>query len=86
MVVHKKFTLHQLTPTGGRSSCTEVKTSLTSKTRRYLMSIKRKILKDKNVLFIEDTMAGTRDGESSMLTKQPRKEPQDSIKSMDSIS
>jgi hypothetical protein len=77
MVNHKKSTFQELTPTGGRSSYTEVKTSLTSKTRRYSMSIKRKILKDKNVLFTEDTMAGTKDGESSMLTKLLRKELRD---------
>jgi hypothetical protein len=50
------------------------------------MSIKRRMLKDKNVLFIKDIMAGTRDGESFMLTKLPRLDQRDMIKSMDSTS
>jgi hypothetical protein len=74
------------TPIGGRSSGEEVKTSLTSTTRRLLMSTKTRILKDKRLLYGRDIMVGTKDGESSILTKQPRKEHQDSIKSMDCTS
>jgi hypothetical protein len=50
------------------------------------MSIKERMLKDNKLLSGRDIMAGTKDGRSSMLTKQPRKEPQDSIKIMDSTS
>jgi hypothetical protein len=52
------------------------------------MSIKRRILRDKNVLFTEDTMAGTKDGELSILEERTtrRKEHLDGIKNMDSIS
>jgi hypothetical protein len=70
---------------GGRSSGEEVKTSLTSITRRYLMSSKTRMLKDKNVLSGRDTMAGTRDGELSMLIKLPRLDPRDMTVNMDSI-
>jgi hypothetical protein len=46
------------------------------------------MLKDKNVLFTEDTMAGTKDGELLILTERTtrRKEPQDLIQNMDSTS
>jgi hypothetical protein len=41
---------------GSKSSNTEVNTSLTSKTRRHLMSIKERIVKDKKLLFGTDIM------------------------------
>jgi hypothetical protein len=50
------------------------------------MSIKRRTLKDKRLLFIEDIMAGTRDGELFILTKQRKKLLKDMIESMDSTS
>jgi hypothetical protein len=84
--VHKRFGLLQQPQIGGRSSGEEVKTSLTSITRRYSMFIKRRMLKDKNVLFIKDIMAGTKDGELSMLTKLPRLDQRDMTVNMDSTS
>jgi hypothetical protein len=52
------------------------------------MFIKTKILKDKRSLSGESTTAGTRDGESSILMERTseRKEPQDGMVNMDSIS
>jgi hypothetical protein len=50
------------------------------------MSIKTRILKDKRLSSGRDITAGTRDGESSMLTNLPRKEPRDMIVNTDSIS
>jgi hypothetical protein len=50
------------------------------------MFTKRRTLKEQNVLSIEDIMAGTRDGELSMLTQLRKKDPRDMIKSMDSTS
>jgi hypothetical protein len=78
--------LLQLTLTGGRSSGEEESTSLTSITRRQLMSIKIRILKDNKLLSGRNIMAGTRDGESCMLTKHPRLDPRDMTVNMDSIS
>jgi hypothetical protein len=86
MEVHRQSMSQELTPTGGGSSGEEVKTLLTSTTRRLLMSIKRRILKDKRLLFTEDTMAGIRDGELSILTNQPRRELLVWTMNMDSIS
>jgi hypothetical protein len=71
---------------GGRSSGEEDNTSLTSITRRQLMSIKIKMLKDKRLLFTRSIMAGTRDGESFILTKLPRLDPRDMTVNLDSIS
>jgi hypothetical protein len=76
----------ELTQIGGRSSYSKENTSLISKTRRQLMSIRTRILRDKRLSSGEDTMAGTKDGELSMLTKQRRKEVQDGIQDMDSTS
>jgi hypothetical protein len=44
------------------------------------MSIKEKMLKDKNVLFGEDTTEPTRDGELSITTQEREDKPRDSIK------
>jgi hypothetical protein len=71
---------------GGKSSSTEENTLSILSTRRHLMFIKTRTLKDKNVLSGESTMAGTRDGELFTLINQPRKEPQDGTKITVSIS
>jgi hypothetical protein len=62
------------------------KTSLILKPRRHLMSIKVRILKDKSVSSGRDIMDLTRDGELSTKTNQPRKEPLDLIRTLDSTS
>jgi hypothetical protein len=76
----------ELTPTGGRSSGEEVNISSISRTKRLLMSIKTRMLKDKRLLSGRNIMDSTRDGELFTLTNQPRKEHQDGIENMDSIS
>jgi hypothetical protein len=75
--------LHQLTPTGGRSSGEEENISSMSITRRHSMSIKIRMLKDKRLLFIRDIMAGIRDGELFTLINQRVKQQVDSIENMD---
>jgi len=50
------------------------------------MSIKTRILKDKKLLSGRDIMAGTRDGELSILTNQRKKLLRDMIENMDSTS
>jgi hypothetical protein len=47
MEVHRQSMSQELTPTGGRSSGEEAKTSSISTTRRLLMFTKTRILKDK---------------------------------------
>jgi hypothetical protein len=86
MEVHRQSMSQELTPIGGKSSGEEVKTSSTSTTRRLLMFTKTRILKDKRLLYGRDTTAGTRDGELSILTKQPRREHLEWTVNMDSIS
>jgi hypothetical protein len=76
----------ELTPTGGRSSGEEVKTSSISITKRLLMSTKTRILKVKRLLSGRDIMAGTRDGESCILTNQRRKDRVDLTENTDCIS
>jgi hypothetical protein len=76
----------ELTPTGGRSSGEEENTSSISTTRRLLMSIKERMLKDKRLSSGRDIMEPTRDGELSILTNQRKKDLKDSTESMDSIS
>jgi hypothetical protein len=68
---------HQPTPTGGRSSGTEDKTSSTLITERFLTFQVEKILKDKKSSSITDTTEPTRDGELSILTRRVRDEPRD---------
>jgi len=64
-------------PNGGKSGGEEESTSLTSRTIRHLMSIKERMLKDNRLLHGKSIMAGTRDGELSMLTKLLRLDPRD---------
>jgi hypothetical protein len=71
---------------GGRSSNTEDRTSSTSITRRLLMSMVEKILKDKRLLSGRDTTELTRDGLLSILTKQRKKLVRDMIENTDSTS
>jgi hypothetical protein len=86
-VVHQRISgLHQPTPNGTRSSGEEENTSLMSITRRHLMSIKERMLKDKKLLSGRSTMDSIRDGELFMLTKQAKKLPRDMTKISDSIS
>jgi hypothetical protein len=75
-----------LTLTGGKYSLTLEKTSEIFKTRRFLMFLVEKILKDKLLLSGEDTTEPTKDGELSMLTKLPRFKVRDTARNMDSIS
>jgi hypothetical protein len=82
----KKSTLHQLTPTGGRSSGEEENTSLTFIIRRLLMFTKTRIEKDKRSSSGRDIMAGTKDGELSILTNLSKKELPEWTVNMDSIS
>jgi hypothetical protein len=77
---------HQLTPTGGRSSGEEENTSSMSTTRRLLMFIRTRILKDKRSLSGKDIMAGTKDGELSMLTNKVKKKHLDMMDHLDSTS
>jgi hypothetical protein len=86
MEVHRQSMSQELTPTGGKFSGEEVNTLLISKTRRLLMFTKTRISKDKRLLSGRDTTAGIRDGELSILTKHPRRDQVDSIKSMDCTS
>jgi hypothetical protein len=53
-------------------------------TKKHLMSIKIRILKDKRSLSGKSTTAGTRDGESCTLTNQSKKQLVDSTENMDS--
>jgi hypothetical protein len=50
------------------------------------MSIKERMLKDNKLLSGRDIMAGTKDGQLSTQTNQPRRELLDMIKNTDSIS
>jgi hypothetical protein len=50
------------------------------------MSIKTRIVKEIILLSGRSTMAGTRDGELSMLTNRPKEEALDSLEDGDSIS
>jgi hypothetical protein len=86
MEVHRQSMSQELTPTGGRSSGEEVKTSSISITKRLLMSTKTRILKVKRLLSGRDTMVLTKDGELFMLTNQPKKDLKDGMLNMDSIS
>jgi hypothetical protein len=61
-----------------------VNTSLTSKTRKPLISIKTKIEKDKRLSYGRDTTDGTKDGELSIKTSTPRLEERDTAR--DSVS
>jgi hypothetical protein len=70
----------------GKSSDTLVNTSSISKTRRQLMSIKERIMKDKRLLFGRDTMDGIRDGELSMPIKPKRLRVRDIATNSDSTS
>jgi hypothetical protein len=70
--------------TGGRSSNTEVKTSSTFRTRRFLMLPETKIKKDKLLLSGRDIMDGTKDGELSIKIRLERSEERDTI--TDSVS
>jgi hypothetical protein len=56
----------------------------TSKTRRYSMSTKAKMLKAKRLLFGRDITDQTRDGLSFTLIRQRRLEPRDTIHPSDS--
>jgi hypothetical protein len=60
----------ELTLDGGKSSSTKENTSSISSTRRQLMSIKTRILKDKRLSSGRSIMAGTRDGELSILMER----------------
>jgi hypothetical protein len=60
------------TQDGGRSSNTEDKTSLTSRTRRFLISQEEETLKAKRLSSMVDTTNSTRDGELSTLTRKLR--------------
>jgi hypothetical protein len=62
---------------GGKDSTIEEATSLISKTRRYLMFTKERILKDKNVSSGTDITEPTRDGELFILTNHLRSEVKD---------
>jgi hypothetical protein len=84
--VQKTCGLLQLTQIGGRSSGEEESTSLTSTIERQLMSIKTRMLKANKLLFTRSIMAGTRDGESFILTKLPRLDPRDTTVNLVSIS
>jgi hypothetical protein len=75
-----------LTQDGGKYSGTEEPTSSTSRTRRFLMSTKERILKDKRLLSGRDITTPTKDGELSMLIKQRKSEPRVTMTNSDSIS
>ena len=74
------------TPTGGRSSSIKENTSSMLQTREHLKFSKTRMLKDKNVLSIQEPTAGTRDGELSILIKLARKELRVMIENTDSTS
>jgi hypothetical protein len=80
------FKLVPPTQDGIRSSCTKDNISSIFKTRRQLMSIKIRILKDKMLSSGEDTTVPTRDGELPIKTNTRKKPVKDLTKSMDSIS
>jgi hypothetical protein len=61
-------------------------TSLTFKTRRHLMSIKERMLKDKKSLSTRNITELTRDGELFILIKLLRNQKPDIIQNSDSIS
>jgi hypothetical protein len=75
-----------LTPTGGRSSSMKVNNSSTGQTAKYLMSQEEKILKDKPFGSGRIMVEPTRNGRSSILTKQRRSQLKDSTKNSDSTS
>jgi hypothetical protein len=75
-----------LTQIGGRSSSIKENTLSMVQTRELLKFSKTRMLKDKNVLSIQEPTAGTRDGELSILINLSRKELRDMTVSMDSIS
>jgi hypothetical protein len=83
---HKRCKSGVLALTGGRSSNTRENTSSTSKTRRQLMSIKERILKDKRLSSGRDIMDGTKDGELSILTNQRRSNQRVTTQDSDSTS
>jgi hypothetical protein len=56
MVVHRQSMSQELTQDGGRSSDIKVNTSSISITRRQLMSIKERMLKDKRLSSGRDIM------------------------------
>jgi hypothetical protein len=86
MVALRICGLQQPTLAGGRSSGEEENTSSISRTRRHLMSIKERMLKDKRLSSGRSIMDSTRDGELSMLTNQPRRDPRDMTRTSDSTS
>jgi hypothetical protein len=55
-----------------------------SRTERFSMFQLTEMLKDKRFMLGRDTEELTRDGELSMLTNHPRKDPRDMIKNTDS--
>ena len=85
-VIKHTCKLLALTPTGGRSSSIEVNTSSMVQTREQFKFTKTRILKDKRSFAQLRIMAGTRDGELSILIKLPRRELRAMIENTDSIS
>jgi hypothetical protein len=75
-----------LTQIGGRSSSIKENTLSMVQTRELLKFSKTRMLKDKNVLSIQEPTAGTRDGELSILIKLPRRKLRAMIENTDSIS
>jgi hypothetical protein len=71
---------------GSRSSGTEETTSSISRTRRFLISIKEKTLKDKKLLSGTDITELTRDGQLSMLIRLERSKPRVTTEDSDSTS
>jgi hypothetical protein len=74
------------TQDGGKSSSTLDITSLTSRTRRFSMSSKERMLKDKKLLSGRDTTDLTRDGRLFILTQERVDQPRDLTEALDGTS